>query len=621
MPARKKKESVEEAQQVEKRTRSPKAKDVVPAEPVVAEVTTVAVPADVLTQLMAQIQTLTAEVGELRTQVVAPRVTEGVNQPESGGDQGEQLSYGLGELSQEEIDQANAHPDMMPDDFWQPELDEEVVEIPALNVPRFEEKNPGLLAEVAQFNATTATGVSLEVTQEEIDLASEHPDEMPAEFYANDSEEDYVQQTVDSQEIEAQFPGLMGAIEAFNSEDDEEDASLTPEESGALLSGFDEVMAEVVEEDQVDESTSTEVSSTASAVDFAAIPDDGELSADQIAAMFAGGVAEVSVDDLATIPDDGELSADQIAAMFAGGVAEVSVDDLATIPDDGELSADQIAAMFASTDADETDVSGFVAAESDAAELSDDEIAAAIELGAVEEKPEEPEIEDDFDLDSLTEEDLVALVKGNIDAQAEALDAAAEAKAAEEAEAANRADGVMSAAEIAALLDTPDEPGEVVPSSSSAMSDEELRALLGAPVEKPVAQEKEENTFGFVGSDPVNFSKPQAQASEGSSEIGAIKAVPAHFAVRAMALPIRFQEGKILCQVAEPIDRVALDRMSQAIGFGILVEPAPIDQVIAGLREAYAEVQDYHARFAVMSGAQRRPSLREKMGDLWKKIA
>ncbi len=591
MPARKKKESVEEAQQVEKRTRSPKAKDVVPAEPVVAEVTTVAVPADVLTQLMAQIQTLTAEVGELRTQVVAPRVTEGVNQPESGGDQGEQLSYGLGELSQEEIDQANAHPDMMPDDFWQPELDEEVVEIPALNVPRFEEKNPGLLAEVAQFNATTATGVSLEVTQEEIDLASEHPDEMPAEFYANDSEEDYVQQTVDSQEIEAQFPGLMGAIEAFNSEDDEEDASLTPEESGALLSGFDEVMAEVVEEDQVDESTSTEVSSTASAVDFAAIPDDGELSADQIAAMFAGGVAEVSVDDLATIPDDGELSADQIAAMFA------------------------------STDADETDVSGFVAAESDAAELSDDEIAAAIEMGAVENVPAEPEIEDDFDLDSLTEEDLVALVKGNIDAQAEALDAAAEAKAAEEAEAANRADGVMSAAEIAALLDTPDEPGEVVPSSSSAMSDEELRALLGAPVEKPVAQEKEENTVGFVGSDPVNFSKPQAQASEGSSEIGAIKAVPAHFAVRAMALPIRFQEGKILCQVAEPIDRVALDRMSQAIGFGILVEPAPIDQVIAGLREAYAEVQDYHARFAVMSGAQRRPSLREKMGDLWKKIA
>jgi hypothetical protein len=591
MPARKKKESVEEAQQVEKRTRSPKAKDVVPAEPVVAEVTTVAVPADVLTQLMAQIQTLTAEVGELRTQVVAPRVTEGVNQPESGGDQGEQLSYGLGDLTQEEIDQANADPDMMPDDFWQPELDEEVVEIPALNVPRFEEKNPGLLAEVAQFNATTATGVSLEVTQEEIDLASEHPDEMPADFYANDSEEDYVQQTVDSQEIEAQFPGLMGAIEAFNSEDDEEDASLTLEESGALLSGFDEVMAEVVEEDQVDESTSTEVSSTASAVDFAAIPDDGELSADQIAAMFAGGVAEVSVDDLATIPDDGELSADQIAAMFA------------------------------STDADETDVSGFVAAESDAAELSDDEIAAAIEMGAVENVPAEPEIEDDFDLDSLTEEDLVALVKGNIDAQAEALDAAAEAKATEEAEAANRADGVMSAAEIAALLDTPDEPGEVVPSSSSAMSDEELRALLGAPVEKPVAQEKEENTVGFVGSDPVNFSKPQAQASEGSSEIGAIKAVPAHFAVRAMALPIRFQEGKILCQVAEPIDRVALDRMSQAIGFGILVEPAPIDQVIAGLREAYAEVQDYHARFAVMSGAQRRPSLREKMGDLWKKIA
>lgn len=546
---------------MEKRTRSPKAKVVVAAEPVVAEVPTVAIPADVLTQLMAQIQTLTAEVGELRTQVVAPVVEVEIAQPASKHVSVPDSSYGLGELTQEEIDLANDHPDLMPDDFWQPELDEEVVEIPALNVPRFEEKNPGLLAEVAQFNATEATGMSLEVTQEEIDLASEHPDEMPADFYANDSDEEYVELAVDSDEIEAQFPGLMGAIEAFNLEDDEEDSSLTPEESGALLSAFDEVMAEVVEEDPIDESANYEFSTPASAEDLSEIPDEGELSSDQIAAMFAGAEA-------------------------VGTVAQE-----------------------------------FMVAESEAVELSDDEIAAAIEMGAVEEKLEEPEIEDDFDLDSLTEEDLVALVRGNIDAQAEALDAAAEAKAAEEAEAANRADGVMSAAEIAALLDTPDEPGEVVPSSSSAMSDEELRALLGAPVEKPVAQDKEENTVGFVGSEPASFTKPKAQDTEGGSEIGAIKAVPAHFAVRAMALPIRFQEGKILCQVAEPIDRVALDRMSQAIGFGILVEPAPIDQVIAGLREAYAEVQDYHARFAVMSGAQRRPSLREKMGDLWKKIA
>ncbi|ARU41771.1 hypothetical protein CCB80_11730 [Armatimonadetes bacterium Uphvl-Ar1] len=318
MPARKKKESVEEVQQVEKRTRSPKAKVVVPAEPVVAEVTTVAVPADVLTQLMAQIQTLTAEVGELRTQVVAPVVQEVIAQPESECVNDSDLSYGLGELTQEEIDLANDHPDLMPDDFWQPELDEEVVEIPSLNVPRFEEKHPGLLAEVAQFNATEATGMSLEVTQEEIDLASEHPDEMPADFYANDSDDEYVEQAVDSDEIEAQFPGLIGAIEAFNLEDDEEDASLTPEESGALLSGFDEVMSEVVEEEQTEVSANIDVSAPVSAVDLAAIPDDGELSADQIAAMFAGEVTEVSVQDLAAIPDDGELSADQIAAMFAG---------------------------------------------------------------------------------------------------------------------------------------------------------------------------------------------------------------------------------------------------------------------------------------------------------------
>jgi hypothetical protein len=302
------------------------------------------------------------------------------------------------------------------------------------------------------------------------------------------------------------------------------------------------------------------------------------------------------------------MSADDIAAMFAAPDS-VAVDS--TADEGGVMSADDIAAMFAASDSEQ---------------LTDDAIAAAIEAAApgAEVEPE-PEF-DDLDLDSLTEEDLVALVRQNIESQAENLDAEAAAAAEREAAMKAEAEGVMSAAEIAALLAQPDEEGGVVPSSSTAMSDADLRALMTetasgqAPLAAAQRDVAETVSFGSEESTAVR-PVPRQNSSSGDFDLGAVKAVPAHLAVRAMALPVRFQDGKIVCKVAEPIDRLALDRLSKASGFGVMIEPTPIEDVIAGIRRAYAEVQDYHARYAVMSSSQRRPNLVEKLGELWKKIA
>lgn len=563
MPARKKKELGEETPAVVKRKRSPKpaVPEITPAPQVAAE----GVSAEMLAHLMAQIQTLTAEVGALKGQakpvevVVPPVVVEPIF-GESGA------------LTQEEIDAANANPDEMPADFWKPDLDEYPVDFPLLDVPKFEESHPGLLADVSNFNANDLTSEDLGLSQADIDFAEANPEAMPADFYDQDDDEVVVEVSAEEVErMEAEHSELMASIEAFN--DDDSGEALSAEESRDLLAGFDAVMA--------DESGSEEVGA-----------DDGPVSADDIAAMFASATEKPDVP-----------------------VAPAAAEDVDGA-DDSPVSADDIAAMFASA-----------TEKNEAAALSDDEIAQAIEMGAADEPvSEEPAVEeeDDFDFDSLTEEDLVAMVRQSIDTQAEELDLAAE-KAAEAAAEAESGGGVMSAAEIAALLNTPDEEGDVVPAQSTAMSDEELRALLGATDPSPAATASggvPSETVGFVQEEARKASAPRSISSGGGDrELGAVKAVPAHLAVRALALPIRFEDGKILCQVAEPIDRVAVDRLSQAVGFGIIIEPTSIDVVIAGLRDAYAEVQDAHARFAVMSGAQRQPSLIEKIGDLWKKIA
>jgi hypothetical protein len=803
MAARKKQETAEEAEIKKPAAKKPKA---APA----AQPESISVPADMLSQLMAQIQTLTQEVGELRTQVAQPVVESLVVEPEipvfpSGELTQDEIDYAeahpdlmpddffsaeieaddsiqeefkldavkfeeqnpglLAEIAklnadvndvkppvtQVEIDSAEAHPDLMPDDFFSAEIaeDEDIHEEFKLDAVAFEERNPGLLAEIAQLNAELDRDQS-SVTQDEIDLAEAHPDLIPDDFFSAEIEdapvepseidslafekrnpgllgeiEEFNSQAVEShplelsqeeidfaeanpvalpeaffkaelddapvdlpaidrEEFESSHPGLLAEIEAFNGSDESEDeTAITAEEAGALLAGFDEVMGEsTVEEGAVsaEPEVIVPVAEAAPASPADSVPDDGPVSADDIAAMFAsaGDVAPadsvpddgpVSADDIAAMfasagdaapvaeatPDDGPVSADDIAAMFAsaGDVAPadsvpddgpVSADDIAAMfaaagdaapvaeatPDDGPVSADDIAAMFASA--------GDAAPAASAETMSDDDIAQAIELGAIDNEVRD-EVDADFgdELEDLTEEDLVAMIRQNIEEQGESLDeqtAEAEFKAAEVAAQAEAVEaqgtGVMSAVEIAALLATPDEEGDVVPLQSSAMSDDDLKALLsevesgGGEAPIPTADELGELSFVQesapvepIKAKPVSTPKPPT----GEAELGAIKAVPAHLAVRAMALPVRFEDGKLLCKVAEPIDRPALDQLSKTVGFGIIIEPTSIEEVVVGLRVAYAEFQDFNARLAVMSGAQNRMGLVEKVTNMWKKSA
>jgi hypothetical protein len=619
-------------------------------------------------------------------------------------------------VTEDEIDLAEAHPDLIPDDFFSAEIEDAPVEPSEIDSLAFEKRNPGLLGEIEEFNSQAVESHPLELSQEEIDFAEANPVALPEAFFEAELDDAPVDiPAIDREEFESSHPGLLAEIEAFNGSDESEDeTAITAEEAGALLAGFDEVMAEsTVEEGAVsaEPEVIVPVAEAAPASPADSVPDDGPVSADDIAAMFvaasdAAPVAEatpddgpVSADDIAamfasagdaapaSIPDDGPVSADDIAAMFASAgdaapVAEttpddgpVSADDIAamfasagdvapadSVPDDGPVSADDIAAMFAAAGdaapvAEATpasipddgpvsadDIAAMFASASDAAPaasaetMSDDDIAQAIELGAIDNEVRD-EVDADFgdELEDLTEEDLVAMIRQNIEEQGESLDeqtAEAEFKAAEVAAQAEAVEaqgtGVMSAVEIAALLATPDEEGDVVPLQSSAMSDDDLKALLsevesgGGEAPIPTADELGELSFVQesapvepIKAKPVSTPKPPT----GEAELGAIKAVPAHLAVRAMALPVRFEDGKLLCKVAEPIDRPALDQLSKTVGFGIIIEPTSIEEVVVGLRVAYAEFQDFNARLAVMSGAQNRMGLVEKVSNMWKKSA
>ncbi|MFM9874334.1 MAG: hypothetical protein ACKVQS_12820 [Fimbriimonadaceae bacterium] len=556
MAARKRQEAAEEAAMKKPAAKKPVAEPAVQPESVV-------VPADMLSQLMAQIQTLTLEVGELRSKVAEPVLEAAEKTVCPVGVQSVEDVSDLGEVTQEEIELAEANPDLMPDDFYTQEMPDEPVDrdkTPFDSVA-FESRNPGLLGEIALFNADI-DDIHPELTQEEIDIAAATPDEMPADFFAGDDEEVAVENPeIDSVAFEELSPGLLAEIEAYNLENPGADShAITAEEASALLAGFDQAMAESDRE------------------------------------------AEASVDIAEATPDS-----------------------------DSPVSADDIAALFASAETPPTMNS--------AIDLTDDDISKAIEEGAqATEESTDLESESDEYLEDLSEIDLVALIRQSIEVQAESLDEkAAEELAQAEAMAAiaeaQDASGssVMSAAEIAALLATPDEEGDVVPGQSSAMSDDELKALLlqveSGELTEPVPTADDVAEFSFVQeqSEPIvsAVQKPviSPKVPTGEAELGAIKAVPAHLAVRALALPVRFEEGKILCRVAEPIDRAALDQLSKTIGFGIIIEAAPIDEVVAGIRVAYAEFQDYNARAAVISGAQNRAGLVEKISNMWKKSA
>jgi len=370
-------------------------------------------------------------------------------------------------------------------------------------------------------------------------------------------------------------------VQLDESDDDEADA-ITPEEASALLEGFDQVMAEP---------EAMPISHTPVAHE-AEVDEDAPMTDDQIAAL---------------------LSQAQHLSSAPQAVGE-------PISSTNEQASHEI--------------------EDSAAELSDDDIAAALEQGAEYSEPAEEEFDDDdFDFASLTEEDLAAMVRQSIESQSEEREQLAAQSAPDtarlEAMLAESNSDVMSADHIASLLEQPDPEGEIIPNTSIAMDDDEISRLLaeasalGGPAAKTITADDLGNIEQFSRPNPVAepvhpaaaAQSVAARSSNQEFDLGAVKAIPSHLAIRALALPVCFQEGKILCRVAEPVDRVAVDRLSKAVGLGIVIEPAPVGEVVQGLREVYAEVSEVHARFAMMAGAQKRVGSWEKFSHLWKKGA
>ena len=218
--------------------------------------------------------------------------------------------------------------------------------------------------------------------------------------------------------------------------------------------------------------------------------------------------------------------------------------------------------------------------------------------------------------------------------------ASAEPAPAAQPEPAPATGGVLSAAQLTALLMAPDVPADPEPladpdSVGTPMDADALAALLAEAQSTPAASASgQAPSWGksFESADATPAAEAVAnQAAEVSSagpaftddkrDVGAVRLVPARLAIRAMAVPLGFQEGKLVLRVAEPADTAAIDRISKATGLGIITQSAPMAQVVQELRLAYADANHDMARHVVMATAEERPRLWDRLAGMWKKSA
>ena len=380
------------------------------------------------------------------------------------------------------------------------------------------------------------------------------------------------------------------AIDAELTEDFQE--AVSEEESRALLDGISATMAELDDSD-FDSTPGPKMAAEPNKPTSG----DAPLTDEEIAALISAAVDNPQPEPEPETEEEEELlSEDDLAELVRNMIAEqgAALDEAATSSEEA-LDATGEAVAVEETAADSMPAEEAFEPAGDAP-LTDDEISALLAQAA--------------NLPAATSAAPTPVVEPETGAD--------EASAAEETAA-----GVLSASQLAALLNAPDPEGDLVPQESAAMDPDELEKLVAeaneAPEPAPAAEPVQAASEPVVAPEPA--AQPQPAAWSSSCDIGAVKAVPSHLAIRAMALPVRFHEGKLLCRVATPIDQNALDRLSKGTGFGIVVEPAPILEVVAGLREVYSETQDTHARFAVLDGAKPETGVLATILGLFKRSA
>lgn len=368
--------------------------------------------------------------------------------------------------------------------------------------------------------------------------------------------------------LDALDPELKGELEPA------EDLGevVTEEESQALMEGISAVMANLSDSDM--DSSSPQLMPEPSDGNR---PADAPLTDDEIAALISQAVDSPRALEPADEPEMVEepepeeeeelLSEDELADLVRNMIAEQGV------------------ALDEAAEAVEPEVAASAEPAQEVAEPAEEIFEAA---------PDQP----------LNDDEIATLLAQAANLPAAAPVAEVEPVAVEPEPEPVAAGGVLSASQLAALLNAPDPDGELVPEESAAMDPDELAQLVAEASDLQADPAFEEATAPAAATVSPEPSQPAPSAWTSACDIGAVKAVPSHLAIRALALPVIFHEGKLLCRVATPVDQVSLDKLSKATGFGIVVEPAPILEIVSGLKEVYSEVQESHARTAVLDGAK-----------------
>ncbi len=215
----------------------------------------------------------------------------------------------------------------------------------------------------------------------------------------------------------------------------------------------------------------------------------------------------------------------------------------------------------------------------------------------------------------------------------------------------DQAGTIVSADEIAALLD----PTVYTPAQAPRMSDDEIARLLAdANVlnaeEASQAPATPDNPQEFSAFDTppqahtptaiktpihasqtvfepmtpthfINQDPPTVRLEVPTPDLDAIALVPAQFATRALALPLRIEGEDLVCLVAQPFDQSALNDLARVVGKSIRPEPGTVLQVVKGLRAAYAAEQEAGAKQAVYAALPSKPNLWVKITGLLRRAA
>ncbi len=122
---------------------------------------------------------------------------------------------------------------------------------------------------------------------------------------------------------------------------------------------------------------------------------------------------------------------------------------------------------------------------------------------------------------------------------------------------------------------------------------------------KDVGDEKSDEAADEALEEPV---KPRREVVVPTFEVDpdAVKRVPAHLAIAALAIPVRVDESELVLRVVEPIDRIAFDIIGDATTMKVRPEPAPMEEVLAALRSAYGSDSHPEERQAVAAVAPRK---------------